>query len=53
LQVTSRNEAVARHGANPRIDTYQGTSPLMAAAGVNLGASRKPGPKGRTNCWKR
>ena len=22
-------------GANPRIDTYQGTSPLMAAAGVN------------------
>lgn len=23
------------HGANPRIDTYQGTSPLMAAAGVN------------------
>jgi ankyrin repeat protein len=24
-----------QHGANPRIDTYQGTSPLMAAAGVN------------------
>ena len=23
------------HGANPRIDTYHGTSPLMAAAGVN------------------
>ena len=23
------------HGANPRIDTFQGTSPLMAAAGVN------------------
>lgn len=23
------------HGANPRIDTYEGTSPLMAAAGVN------------------
>jgi len=23
------------HGANPRLDTYQGTSPLMAAAGVN------------------
>jgi ankyrin repeat protein len=23
------------HGANPLIDTYQGTSPLMAAAGVN------------------
>jgi ankyrin repeat protein len=23
------------HGANPRIDTYRGTSPLMAAAGVN------------------
>jgi len=23
------------HGANARIDTYQGTSPLMAAAGVN------------------
>ena len=23
------------HGADPRIDTYQGTSPLMAAAGVN------------------
>jgi ankyrin repeat protein len=23
------------HGANPRINTYQGTSPLMAAAGVN------------------
>lgn len=23
------------HGANPRIDTYQGTSPLMAAAGVD------------------
>ena len=23
------------HGANPRMDTYQGTSPLMAAAGVN------------------
>ncbi len=24
-----------RHGADPRIDTFQGTSPLMAAAGVN------------------
>jgi ankyrin repeat protein len=23
------------HGANPRIDTFEGTSPLMAAAGVN------------------
>jgi uncharacterized protein len=23
------------HGANPRLDTYRGTSPLMAAAGVN------------------
>lgn len=23
------------HGANPRIDTFHGTSPLMAAAGVN------------------
>jgi uncharacterized protein len=23
------------HGANPRINTFQGTSPLMAAAGVN------------------
>jgi ankyrin repeat protein len=23
------------HGANPRLDTYHGTSPLMAAAGVN------------------
>ncbi len=23
------------HGANPKIDTFQGTSPLMAAAGVN------------------
>ncbi len=24
-----------QHGANPRIDTFHGTSPLMAAAGVN------------------
>ncbi|MEO6186385.1 MAG: ankyrin repeat domain-containing protein, partial [Steroidobacteraceae bacterium] len=24
-----------QHGADPRIDTFQGTSPLMAAAGVN------------------
>lgn len=24
-----------QHGANPRIDTFEGTSPLMAAAGVN------------------
>jgi len=24
-----------KHGANPRIDTFEGTSPLMAASGVN------------------
>jgi ankyrin repeat protein len=24
-----------KHGADPRLDTFQGTSPLMAAAGVN------------------
>lgn len=28
-------QLLLEHGANPRIDTYHGTSPLMAAAGVN------------------
>ena len=35
------------HGANPRIDTYHGTSPLMAAAGVNwvLAQTSTEGPE--------
>jgi uncharacterized protein len=28
-------QLLLKHGADPRINTFQGTSPLMAAAGVN------------------